>query len=338
MQDLQKIKRSNAIIALNDKIRALIDNDSDIKTAIINNPDYVDQLLKSVIVDELKSDIANKKALLQYDFNKECTEFLEHCMLKSKHTAKAYRYALTDWANWSRLKGYDSPLLITPEIADDYIYTLQKQGVSSATIRQRIGGLSAFFNALDRKSNGKIKNCFRGTRATPKKKAVKHIESEIPTQNLKLFKKDVLTIAREEQDKELQVMIYIMAFRGLRAGAFEHMTIHGNRFYTTSKGKDITGELPDICINALNNADLSKSTPFNKWTSAKVSSTFEYHISKLYKSGKIAYRYSCHDLRHFFALTDYAEHKDIYRLKALLNHASIQTTEIYLQGLGIQLK
>lgn len=329
---------SEPLALINDRLKEIISTDTEIKAAILQNPDYVNRLLQENIIDELKADIAKKKAALRYDFEHEAGDFLKHCELRSRHTAKAYRYAINDFSAWTSSKGIETPLAITPEIADAYIYDLQTQGKAAATVRQHIGGLSAFFSNMERKSNFVIKNCFRGTRALPKKKATKKIENEIPTENLKLFRKDIATIINNESCREFQVMIMLMAYRGLRAGSFQSMTFHGNKFFTTSKGKDISGELPESCIEAIERAGVKKSEPFSDWNTARVSSMFQYHISKLYRAGKIAYRYSCHDLRHFFALTEYTRNKDIYALKNLLNHTSIAVTEIYLQGLGVDLK
>lgn len=331
-------KSSNTLTVINDQLKTLIADDTEIKAAILQNPEYVKKLLLENIIDELKADIAQKKAAMRYDWKQEAGDFLKHCELRSVHTAKAYKYALADFANWTESKGLETPLAITPELADAYIYDLQTQGKAAATIRQHIGGLSAFFNGMERKSNFAIKNCFRGTRALPKKKATKQIENEIPTENLRLFRKDINTIIKNETCNELKAMINLMAFRGLRAGSFQKMTFHGGKFFTESKGKKISGELPETCIEAIEKAGLKKTAPFADWNTAKVSAMFQYHVSKLYTAGKIAYKYSAHDLRHFFALTEYTKNKDIYALKNLLNHCSIAVTEIYLQGLGVNLQ
>lgn len=52
---------------------------------------------------------------------------------------------------------------------------------------------------------------------------------------------------------------------------------------------------------------------------------------------KIAEAYSIHDLRHYFAIKHYQENKDIYALKLLLGHASIQVTDHYLKGMQMYL-
>lgn len=337
MNELQTRTGGN-LSAIKDQLQMLIENDTELKAAILQNPDYVKKLLQENIIDELKADIAKQKNVMRYDFQQEASDFLKNCGLRSIYTAKAYKYALADFADWTKSKGLESPFMITPELADAYIFDLQHRGKSSATVRQYFGSLSAFFNSLERKSNYAVKNVFRGCKALPKRKPTKRIENEIPTENLKLFKKDVMTILKNETSNELKAIIYIMAFRGLRAGSFQNMTFHGKKFFTTSKGKEISGELPEICIEAIEKAGLKKTAPFADWNTAKVSATFQYHIGKLYTAGKIAYKYSAHDLRHFYALSEYTKTKDLYAVSKLLGHSSIAITEIYLQGLKVDLK
>lgn len=334
MNDLQT-RPNDTLNVLNEQLKNLIADDTEIKAAILRNPDYVKRLLQENIIDELKADIAQKKTVMRYDFQRETAEFIRNCELKSVHTAKAYRYALADFTAWTSSKDIE-PFEITPEQADAYIYDLQHKGKASATVRQYYGSLSAFYCSMERKTNYAVKNVFRGCRALPKRKPTKRIENEIPSENLKLFRKDIMTIIKNETYPELKAMIYIMAFRGLRAGSFENMSFHGKKFFTTSKGKDISGELPEICLSAIQG--LKKTAPFAGWKSSKVSSTFQYHISRLYAEGKISYKYSAHDLRHFYALTEYTRTKDIYTLSKLLNHSSIAVTEIYLRGMKVDTK
>lgn len=134
---------------------------------------------------------------------------------------------------------------------------------------------------------------------------------------------------------QLKAMIAAMAYRGLRCGSFYEMTLHGNKFFTRSKEKQISGFLPESCMKLIEAAGVKKNAPFSEWNTERVSSTFQYHIAKLYAAGKISYKYSCHDMRHFFALAHYTENKDLYSLSKLLNHSSIAVTEIYLRGLKV---
>lgn len=335
MNEVTQSKEKNIAEMVKDKLQLLIDNDSQIKAEIMADDALVEKLLESNIIDELKADIAREKNIMRYDWQRESSDFLSQCRARSAHTSKAYAYALNDFERWTLSQGMNTPLEATPAIADSYIMHLQQEGKSSALIRQRTGGLSAFYSALERKSSMAIRNIFRGTRALPKRKSVKRIENELPTENLELFTKDVETIIAAETGKEFKSIIAVMAYRGLRAGAFQHMSIHGNKFFTTSKGKEISGDLPAECLELIDAAGVKRNEPFPRWNSAKISSEFQYHIKKLYCQKRISYKYSAHDLRHYFALMDYTEHKDIYRLSKLLGHSSIAITEIYLKGLKV---
>lgn len=254
----------------------------------------------------------------------------------SERTRKGYEQAFKAFEMFTQGRGMENPLECTPAAADDWIYSMRTERRAAATIRRNAAAMSSFFTFIDRRTSGTIRNPFAGTKALPQKEPTKQIENEIPTTNLALFAKDINTIIDNETNPALKSIIVCMARRGLRAGAFETMSIHGGRFFTLSKGKRIDGVMPSECIDTIKAAGLKLNAPFTQWASAKVSAAFEYHIAKLYKAGKISYKYSCHDLRHFYALTEYTEHKDIYRVSKLLHHASINVTQVYLRGLKVE--
>jgi integrase len=129
--------------------------------------------------------------------------------------------------------------------------------------------------------------------------------------------------------------VSVMAFRGLRIGGLPGMEITGERFKTCSKGKAISGRLPGnamAAIKATNAPD--KRRPFSGITEEALARRIEYHINKLFQAGKIGAAYSCHDFRHFYAITEYRKDKDIKRVQGLLFHSGIQITDRYLRGLG----
>jgi integrase len=130
--------------------------------------------------------------------------------------------------------------------------------------------------------------------------------------------------------------VSVMAFRGLRIGGLPGMEITGERFKAHSKGKDISGALPGNVLAAIKTGTEDKRRPFAGITQEALARRIEYHIGKLHKDGKIKAAYSCHDFRHFYAVTEYRKDKDIKRLQALLFHSGIQVTDQYLRGLGIK--
>lgn len=293
------------------------------------NPDQLEAIARLVITDRLKDQMKRAVNLAGIDYESEKNRFLEtNSKTGSKQTQRAYSNALKKLEAYANARNI-SPLELTPAAADDYINDLKKQDFSPATIRQAIATASSFFTFLERRVNNNgliISNPFRGTKARPAKKLVRNCQ--YPT-----ARETKLII--DSLPDELSVIVYFMAYRGFRAGAFPGMKIHGKTFETTSKGKDIAGELPETCINKLKALGVNYSEPFTKWTAGAIEQNTRYYITKLFKAGKISAIYSVHDFRHFYAVQEYTRDKDIYRVSKLLNHASIQVTENYLRGLKV---
>jgi integrase len=119
------------------------------------------------------------------------------------------------------------------------------------------------------------------------------------------------------------------------------MSAWGGRFETKSKGKMIRGKLPEKVVKALEAAGLSLKKPFTELITNNLEKEVEYHIKRLYKTGKLIrcdtkeepIIFNCHSFRHFFAVTEYARDKDVYRVKNLLGHSSIAITDKYLRSL-----
>ena len=65
--------------------------------------------------------------------------------------------------------------------------------------------------------------------------------------------------------------------------------------------------------------------------------TFQERLKKARKDAKIEKRFTCHSLRHGFAINLVNQGIDIEIIKRLLGHSSIKTTQIYLQCRTINL-
>jgi integrase len=187
-----------------------------------------------------------------------------------------------------------------------------------------VSAASSFFTWLERRHAG-IKNPFRGTKARPAKKAVKKIAIPSAEESEAIIR---------ELPPDLAAAAAIMAYRGLRAGMLPTLSIAGDRFFGHSKGKDIAGELPALALGAVKAAALPLRGPFAGVKANTLEKRIARAIKKLHEAGKVQAPYSCHDLRHFYAIAEYRKDKDIHRVSGLLGHASIQVTESYLRGLG----
>ena len=263
---------------------------------------------------------ASKLSKINYQIEKKT--FVENAgRTQSVNTHIAYRAALgrlDEWANRQNI----NPLELTPAQADDFIYSLCKER-SAASVRLDVAAASSFYTFLHRRHTA-IENPFRGTKARPAKKAA---TVEIPSAG------EVGTIIRE-LPSDLAAAVSIMAYRGLRAGILPTLSIKGEQFKGYSKGKDVSGALPSIVVDAIKATDLSLRGPFAGIQSNTLEKRIARAIAKLYKAGKVQSGYSAHDLRHFYAVTEYHKDKDIHRVSKLLGHASILVTETYLRGLG----
>ena len=110
--------------------------------------------------------------------------------------------------------------------------------------------------------------------------------------------------------------------------------MNGTRWTTVTKGKEQTGEVPQEAREAIHRAGLSLRSPFEDFTTARISKAFEYQARKLVEAGRIRARYSVHDLRHAFAVRFYQATQDVYATSKALGHANIGVTETYLRSIG----
>lgn len=285
------------------------------------------------------------------NYNEERDLYL-YKALKNEHTRQVYAAGIKRLEEYAESLG--TPVLnFTMAQADNFVYAIQEdvtqkgksKTVSASTVRSRLAGPSAFFSWLERRHEGVVRSPFKGTRTRPAKKPAK--ETVVPT--VETVAKILSVLPPVEK-----AMVTVMAYRGLRAGALPGLVINGHDFKTFSKGKEYRGELPDIVLNTIADAGLDTERPFSKaYRAGKltfVSAPRAVHevvpmepviienrinsaLKTLYKQGVIPAAYSCHDFRHFYAVQEYGRDKDIERVKTLLNHESIEVTDIYMKSL-----
>lgn len=75
------------------------------------------------------------------------------------------------------------------------------------------------------------------------------------------------------------------------------------------------------------------NSPFDKYSGRELRDALQYQINKVFRSGNIETRFSCHSIRHWFAMREYEKDKDIVRLQEKLQHCSVAVTEVYLKNL-----
>ena len=294
------------------------------------NQAQLEQIARLVMTQRLAAELNSAVDIAGIDWKKERETFLNDT--KSQHTRRAYVTALDRLEAWAAREGIN-PLTMSAANADHFMRALKAEGRAAATTRRDIAAVSAFYTFLER-YYAAVRNPIRGTKLRPPKENEK--ETVIPTA-------DEYRIVMEAMKPIEKAIIACLALRGLRAGALPTLERKGDRYTGNSKGKAL-GEngtnritLPRAAIDAIKAAGLDEKKPFAWITANAIERRINYHIGKLYREGKIKASYSCHDFRHFFAVTSYRKDKDIYRLSILLNHAGIQITQTYLKSIGIEL-
>lgn len=300
--------------------------------------EQLEEIAKLVVVQNYTQEMKRDVDLLKFNYSELKESFLQ-TVSSSRNTKLAYNNALSHFEAYIAGCKIDNILNINNSIADNFIFCLRNAGKSASTVRQYVGGVSSFFSYAERTTDGIVKNCFRGTKARPQAKtnnSGKFYNICINENTLAEVAADIEKIMTHIENKELKAIILIMKSCGLRVGAFnEKFQIKGNKFICTTKGAEFIGTLPEDCLKAIHQAGLKHTDVFSGWTDNKVKCLFKYYTRNLYKAGIIHYAYSCHDLRHFFAVSEYKKDCDIYRVSKALGHSSIAITEKYLKGLNV---
>lgn len=300
--------------------------------------EQLEEIAKLVVVQNYTQEMKRDVELMKFNYADLKESFLQ-TVSASKNTRLAYNNALSNFESYVAGCKIDNILNITNSIADNFIFSLRNAGKSASTVRQYTGAVSSFFSYAERTTDGIVKNCFRGTKARPKVKtnnAGKFYNISVNENTLKEVESDIEKIISHVENKELKAIILIMKTCGLRVGAFtKDFQIKGNKFFCKTKGDEFIGTLNDDCLKAIRQASLKHTDVFAGWTDNKVKCLFKYYTRNLYKAGVIHYAYSCHDLRHFFAITEYKKDCDILRVSRMLGHSGISITEKYLKGLNI---
>ena len=315
------------------------------------SPEAQEAVLRFSAMNEYSDQIRGRAKTLRLDYGAIKGTFLDST--HSEHTRTAYGSSFLRLEQFCAGQGI-APLELTPLQADTlcnsrYLKKPMANGIiddcapdrSPASICRDFAAFSSFFTYVERVTSHTVMNPFRGSRARPRSRIVK--ELAIPSA-------DELAVILDAFPAHLSAAVALMAFRGLRVGGLQNIAIDWKSatFATFSKGKEYRGHLAgnELIVpqeqllarmqplKAQNGGYLPRG-PFRDIATGHFKSQVQYHMQKLCRAGRISAVYSCHDFRHYYAVTHYCAHKDIYLLRRLLNHSSIQTTEKYLRALNL---
>lgn len=275
------------------------------------------------ILDYMKEE----QLIKQIDYETEKENFFKQCSkTKSNHTKRQYKNGLNKLEEYCRMNNKNI-LFIKAREADDFITEVNSSELSNLSIRALVSSCSSFFSFLERRYPF-IKNPFRGTKTRPPVKNKKRLE--VPT------KKEIELIIKDISDPLVKTAVIFIQECGVRVGALSKLEIKNNKYYSYSKGKEISWKVTDKAIKELKKNKLDIETPFKNKSSEVIRNIFYRSSKRLYEQGKIKASYSIHDIRHYFAVTLYKKTKDIELIRQALNHSSIAITGLYLKSLEVE--
>lgn len=275
------------------------------------------------ILDYMKEE----QLIKQIDYETEKENFFKQCSkTKSNHTKRQYKNGLNKLEEYCRINNKNI-LFIKAREADDFITEVNSSELSNLSIRALVSSCSSFFSFLERRYPF-IKNPFRGTKTRPPVKNKKRLE--VPT------KKEIELIIKDISDPLIKMAVIFIMECGVRVGALPKLEIKNNKYYSYSKGKEISWKVTDKAIKELKKNKLDIETPFKNKSSEVIRNIFYRSSKRLYVQGKIKAAYSIHDIRHYFAVTLYKKNRDIELIRKALNHSNIAITGLYLRSLEVE--
>lgn len=275
------------------------------------------------ILDYMKEE----QLIKQIDYETEKENFFKQCSkTKSNHTKRQYKNGLNKLEEYCSMNNKNI-LFIKAREADDFITEVNSSELSNLSIRALVSSCSSFFSFLERRYPF-IKNPFRGTKTRPPVKNKKRLE--VPT------KKEIELIIKDISDPLIKMAIIFIMECGVRVGALPKLEIRNNKYYSYSKGKEISWKVTDKVIKELKKNNLTFNAPFKNKSSEVIRNIFYRSSKRLYEQGKIKAAYSIHDIRHYFAVTLYKQTRDIELIRKALNHSNIAITGLYLRSLEVE--
>jgi site-specific recombinase XerD len=258
----------------------------------------------------------------------ELERFISQCSrTNSLSTQFSYRISIKRFQDYLAIAGKDILHAKTID-ANGYVAYLNGDGLSANSIRAAVAGIRCFYTYLSRHYDC-MKNIFTGVKL-PKK-----VNSKLTVIPDAIELGAIIEYVRERNPK-LACIVELMSRKGFRCGAFEQMTVYrSGRFSTVTKGKQFTGKFDEYEMRLIrdNFGSTTGDSVFAEMTAVKIKNYFRRFTACMRDAGLIRETYSAHDLRHYFATTEYSKNKDIYALSHKLNHGGIAVTGAYLTTL-----
>lgn len=285
-------------------------------------------LVKMVAVDKLKEEYKQREKIMNFDMEAVKNVWLAN---KATQTVKMYTHYLDQFLAFIAEKEM-AIQEVTAITADEFILSLNG---SSSAVNLATSAISSFYSTLVRYEEV-TKNPFNGTNKTPKKLRTKalHIPTDEDILTIEAFLLNKIETSQKSSlasAKKLYVALHLMKTYGFRIGALSTIKIQGTTYTAYSKGKEISGKFYGASLLLIEKLGVE----LEDLNSNTLQNNFKALFTALYNAGKIEYKFHCHSLRHYFAVKEYFNTRDIYKVSKRLFHSSVVITQNYLENLNL---
>lgn len=270
----------------------------------------------------------------------EFVDYLTNVKRASKNTIASYRRDLVKLNNYLTDSGCEDWNMVTSTSLNSYILTIEKQGMSSATVSRNIASTKAFFLYLLKQ--GVIKEDPSDTLKPPKIEKKAPVILTIEEINLLLAQPNGTT-PKDIRDKAMLELLYATGMRvseliGLKV---KDVNLSMNYLQCRDGNKErvipFTNETKEALETYLQGARGAMCTEtqeflFTNCQGAPMTRQGFWKIIKYYsaKAG-IKKDITPHTIRHSFAMHLVNNGADLKSVQEMLGHSDISTTQIYVK-------
>jgi integrase len=138
-----------------------------------------------------------------------------------------------------------------------------------------------------------------------------------------------------ESAKRLLPLVRLLGETGLRLGDALSMKLEdgGKASFKVKGGRTRVLALPEEVLRQFRGGP---KRPFAGWNLQSTGAAIARLGAALHDQGRVRHAYTAHDLRHRFAAYLYKRTRDVLAVQRALGHASLNVTQVYLQGLGVE--
>ncbi len=282
------------------------------------------------------------------DLCKEFLKYLDKEKKVTKNTLLSYEHDIDGFLSYIEKQSTTDPKQIEPSAVQTYLKLLKKQGRATSTIARELASIKCFYAFLVQK--GLLDENPIATIKPPKaEKKLPHILT--PAEIDRLLEQPVATDLKGFRDKAMLELLYATGIRvtemiELNIGdvnldmGFIHCS-HNNRERIIPIGKICTSALTDYIKAArpllIKNRD--EEALFLNLQGHRMSRQGFWKLLKQYaEEAGIEATITPHTLRHSFAAHMLENGADLRSIQAMLGHADISSTQVYVRLAGSRLK